>query len=144
MPSLRNATGRDRPDACGAEVRGGGSTCNARLSCSRAIITQIPSLCTIVYMEHNTTEEQQDYVKFGGQGTLETLEVTLFLNGAGLVSSLVNISAPIYYGAGRERGVSLNNDSLSILFPSLHEGWQFCVPTENLRETYAFMDSTDT
>jgi hypothetical protein len=83
-------------------------------------------------MEHNTTEEQQEYSRCskpltfegfndpvmnqspndklpscGGHGTLEILEVTHLLDGAGITCCLVGISALIYYGAGRGRRVSL-------------------------------------
>lgn len=84
-------------------------------------------------MEHKTTEEQPDYTpfsdptplkqfndpaflnrspddelpSFGGHGTLEILEVTQLLDGAGIPCCLVDISALIYYGAGRGRRVSL-------------------------------------
>jgi hypothetical protein len=84
-------------------------------------------------MQHNTMEEQQDYTRFskptpveqfndpafmnaspndklpsfGGHGTLEILEATQLLDGAGITCCLVGISALIYYGAGRGRRVSL-------------------------------------
>ena len=81
-------------------------------------------------MEHMTTEEQQggfstpipveqfndaafmnaspddEMASFGGHGTLEMLEVTQLLNGAGITCCMVGISALIYYGAGRVRNVS--------------------------------------
>jgi hypothetical protein len=44
----------------------------------------------------------------GGHGTLEILEVTRLLNGAGITCCLVGISALIYYGAGRVRNISFN------------------------------------
>ncbi|KAF1841842.1 uncharacterized protein K460DRAFT_388672 [Cucurbitaria berberidis CBS 394.84] len=105
-------------------------------------------------MEHNTTEEeQQDYTRFvkqipveqyndpaflnrspddeqpslGGHGTLEILEVTQILHGAGITCCLVGISALIYYGAGRGR-----------------RDWEVCVPTEKLREASALLDSVNT
>jgi len=42
----------------------------------------------------------------GGHGTLEILQVTELLRGAGIICCLVGISALIYYGAGRVRKVS--------------------------------------
>ncbi|KAH9882394.1 hypothetical protein J1614_000630 [Plenodomus biglobosus] len=104
-------------------------------------------------MQHNTTEEQQDCTRFskpipveqfndpafmnrspddelpsfGGHGTLEILEVTQLLDGAGITCCLVGISALIYYGAGRGR-----------------RDWEVCVPTEKLREASALLDSVDT
>lgn len=83
-------------------------------------------------MKHNTTEEQHggtgfskpipveqfndpafmnaspddEQASFGGVGTLEILEVTQLLNGAGITCCMVGISALIYYGAGRVRNVS--------------------------------------
>lgn len=84
-------------------------------------------------MKQNTTEEQQggtmfskpipveqlndpfmnaspddELASFGGVGTLEILEVTQLLNGAGITCCMVGISALIYYSAGRLRNVSLN------------------------------------
>ncbi|KAH8727151.1 hypothetical protein GQ44DRAFT_649498 [Phaeosphaeriaceae sp. PMI808] len=64
---------------------------------------------------------------FGGHGTLEMLEVTQLLNGAGITCCMVGICALIYYGAGRVR-----ND------------WELCVPTERLREASALLVSADT
>jgi len=43
---------------------------------------------------------------FGGHGTLEILEVMRLLNDANITCCLVDISALIYYGAGRVRNVS--------------------------------------
>jgi hypothetical protein len=48
-----------------------------------------------------------EMASFGGHGTLEMLEVTQILNGAGIICCMVGICALKYYGAGRVRNVSL-------------------------------------
>jgi len=55
------------------------------------------------FMNRNLDDEEPS---FGGHGTLETLQVTKSLEGAGITCCIVAISALIYYGAARGRRVS--------------------------------------
>jgi len=55
------------------------------------------------FMNRNLHDEEPS---FGGHGTLEILQVTKLLEGAGITCCIVGISALIYYGAGRVRRVS--------------------------------------
>jgi len=57
----------------------------------------------LAFMNRNLDDEEPS---FGGHGTLETLQVTKLLEGAGITCCIVGISALIYYGAARGRRVS--------------------------------------
>lgn len=71
--------------------------------------TPVPQINDPAFLNRDPNDED---VSFGGVGTLEILEVTKLLNGAGVTCCMVGVSALIYYGAGRVRHVSSKSQSV--------------------------------